>query len=176
MRARNIERKVGAHCLGKDRCAFSVWAPFCTSVALKLISPQEGIVPLIKGDWDYWHITAEGIFPGQKYFFRLNVSEDIPDPASRSQPEGVNGPSQVIDPNFPWQDSDWKGLHLDDTIIYEIHVGTFTPQGTFDAITPRLGELLDLGINSLEIMPVAQFPGERNWGYDGVFPFAVQNS
>jgi maltooligosyltrehalose trehalohydrolase len=99
-----------------------------------------------------------------------------PDPASRFQPQGVHGPSQVIDPFFPWADQGWSGQRLHDYIIYELHVGTFTPEGTFEATTDRLDALKDLGVTAVEIMPVAQFPGERNWGYDGVYPFAVQNS
>src|SRR5262249_38603477 len=101
---------------------------------------------------------------------------DRPDPASRSQPEGVHGPSELIDPRFDWQEQNWRGIDLADLILYELHVGTFTPPGTFDGVIGQLDRLLDLGINAIEIMPVAQFPGRRNWGYDGVYPFAVQSS
>ncbi len=98
-------------------------------------------------------------------------------PDSRCQPDGVDGPSAVCDPGqFSWDEGDWQGIDRDRLVIYELHVGTFTPEGTFDAVHPRIDELLDLGITAIEIMPVAQFPGERSWGYDGVFPFAVQNS
>ncbi len=90
---------------------------------------------------------------------------------------GVHGPSEVLAAgHFDWTDSDWRGLPLRDLVFYEIHVGTFTAEGTFDAIIPRLRELTELGITAIELMPVAQFPGQRNWGYDGVFPFSVQNS
>jgi maltooligosyltrehalose trehalohydrolase len=88
----------------------------------------------------------------------------------------VHGPSQVVDPSFPWEDQCWFGLPLKDFIIYELHVGTFTPDGTFDAVIPRLAYLKELGVTAIEIMPVAQFPGSRNWGYDGAFPYAVQQS
>jgi maltooligosyltrehalose trehalohydrolase len=116
------------------------------------------------------------IFPGDLYLFRLDNKEH-PDPASYFQAQGVHGPSQVVDhQSFHWNDSEWRGIPLSDMIMYELHVGTFTPEGTFDAIIPRLDELRDLGVNAIEIMPVTQFPGERNWGYDGVYPFAVQNS
>lgn len=102
---------------------------------------------------------------------------DRPDPASHFQPQGVHGPSQVIDHSTsPWQDAGWKGVPLAEMIFYELHVGTFTPAGTFAAIIPRLPDLVELGVNAIELMPVAQFPGDRNWGYDGVYPFAVQNS
>ncbi|MGH9447186.1 MAG: malto-oligosyltrehalose trehalohydrolase, partial [Terriglobia bacterium] len=111
------------------------------------------------------------------YRYVLDGHKERPDPASRFQPQGVHGPSQIVDfHTFRWTDSNWKGVALDDYIIYELHVGAFTPGGTFDDAIPHLDELQDLGVTVIEIMPVAQFPGSRNWGYDGVFPFAVQNS
>jgi maltooligosyltrehalose trehalohydrolase len=113
---------------------------------------------------------------GDRYWYWLDGTLRRPDPASRSQPEGVHGPSQVIDPAFAWNDSEWRGKALEECIIYELHVGTFTPQGTFDGVISRLDYLCELGITAVELMPVAQFPGERNWGYDGTFPFAPQNS
>jgi maltooligosyltrehalose trehalohydrolase len=120
---------------------------------------------------------VQGIEPGARYVFRLENDRDRPDPASRYQPEGVHGPSEVVDHTaFSWTDKGWSGLALQSMIMYELHTGTFTPEGTFDAIISRLGDLKDLGINAIELMPVAQFPGKRNWGYDGVYPFAVQNS
>jgi maltooligosyltrehalose trehalohydrolase len=108
----------------------------------------------------------------------LNDHVEHPDPASRFQPEGVHGPSEVIDPiGFRWSDESWHGLPLDRMIIYELHVGTFTPAGTYEAIIPRLGYLGgELGVTAIGLMPVAQFPGARNWGYDGVYPFAPQAS
>lgn len=111
------------------------------------------------------------------YLYRLERELERPDPASHFQPEGVHGPSRVVVHNrFRWQDNNWKGIALSDMIIYEIHIGTFTREGTFTAAVPRLRDLIELGINAVEIMPVAQFPGKRNWGYDGTYPFAVQNS
>jgi maltooligosyltrehalose trehalohydrolase len=100
----------------------------------------------------------------------------IPDPASRLQTQGVHGPSTVLSPAFDWRDQGWFGMPLQQYVIYELHVGTFTPAGTFEAIISHLDDLRDLGITAIEIMPVAQFPGGRNWGYDGVYPFAVQDS
>ena len=100
-----------------------------------------------------------------------------PDPCSLWQPDSVHGPSAVVRPTrFAWTDRSWQGISRPDLVFYELHVGTFTPQGTFDAVIPRLGELRDLGITAVEIMPVAQFPGSRNWGYDGVLPYATQNT
>src|SRR4051812_12207237 len=111
-----------------------------------------------------------------RYLYRLDGGEERPDPASRCQPDGVHGRSLVVDRRFAWSDRDWKGIPLGQYIFYELHVGAFTPEGTFDAVIPHLDRLVDLGITAVELMPVAQFPGERNWGYDGVFPYAVQNS
>jgi maltooligosyltrehalose trehalohydrolase len=106
----------------------------------------------------------------------LNEEKQLPDPASLSQPEDVHGPSQAVDHVFPWTDDEWKNLPLEAYILYELHTGTFTPEGNFQAIEQKLDYLKELGVNAIELMPVAQFPGHRNWGYDGVFPFAVQHS
>lgn len=172
----NLKCSLGANYLGSNRCQFLVWAPFAQTVALHIIEPQERALPMTKNSLHYYHCEAEGIEPGSDYFYRLDEQREYADPASRLQPQGVHGPSQVVDPDFPWQDGEWSGLPLQDYIIYELHVGTFTPEGTFSAIVPYLDELKKLGITAVELMPVAQFPGSRNWGYDGVYPFAVQNS
>lgn len=180
-------QRIGAHYQGQDRYEFRVWAPHCQQVALQLLDGAASrIVPLqpettasIPG---YWSITLEEIPPGTHYQFQLQGQpgdEPIvrPDPASHFQPQDVHGPSQVIDhAAYRWQDSHWRGIPLRDYIIYELHIGTFTPEGTFAAAIARLPDLKDLGITAIELMPVAQFPGDRNWGYDGVYPFAVQAS
>jgi maltooligosyltrehalose trehalohydrolase len=106
----------------------------------------------------------------------LDGNKSRPDPASRFQPEGVHGPSEVVDPSFPWTDLAWNNPPLAEYVFYELHAGAFSAEGTLAAIMPRLRYLKDLGVTAIELMPVAQFPGSRNWGYDGVFPFAVQNS
>src|SRR5207244_10241920 len=124
----------------------------------------------------YHEAVVENVQAGELYLFHLGQDRERPDPASRFQPEGVHGPSQLLDPQFSWDDDDWHGLPLHDFIIYELHVGTFTAPGTFDAIVAQLDYLIELGITAIELMPVAQFPGRRNWGYDGVYPFAVQNT
>lgn len=124
----------------------------------------------------YFEIALEGVQRGTRYSYRLDGRSDRPDPASRYQPEGVHGPSQVVEPDFEWRDHGWTGLALEQCIFYELHVGTFTPEGTFDAVIPHLDYLKDVGITVVEMMPLAQFPGGRNWGYDGVSPFAAQNS
>lgn len=124
----------------------------------------------------YYRAKVAGLSAGARYFYRVNGQSDVPDPASRFQPEGVHGPSQVVEAKFTWTDKGWYGVPLRDYVIYELHVGTFTAEGTFEAIIPHLAELKGLGITAIEIMPVNQFPGRRNWGYDGVGLFAVQNS
>jgi maltooligosyltrehalose trehalohydrolase len=125
----------------------------------------------------YWVVTVDAVDPGTLYLYRLGDGPDRPDPASAFQPQGVHGPSAVVDhSSFRWSDSDWKGVPLEQMVIYELHVGTFTPAGTFQAIIPRLAELADLGITAIELMPIAQFAGTRNWGYDGVYTYAPQNS
>lgn len=158
-------------------CTFSVWAPLKKKMILHLVDPQERKVEMTKDESGYFYTRLEDVAPGTKYFFMPEGENDIPDPASHFQPLGVKGPSEVVDHHaFVWEDGDWRGRPLQDFILYELHVGTFTEEGTFEAIIPRLDDLLDTGINALEIMPVSQFSGERNWGYDGVFPYAVQNS
>jgi maltooligosyltrehalose trehalohydrolase len=153
-----------------------VWAPLAQDVSIRLIS-RDLILPLDKDAPGYWQTTTNQLQPGDTYRFVLNGTTELPDPASLSQPEGVHGPSQAIDTStFRWTDSDWQNPDLDDYLLYELHTGTFSPEGTFAGIVERLDYLVELGINAIEIMPVAQFPGDRNWGYDGVFPYAVQQS
>ncbi|MFH0925369.1 MAG: malto-oligosyltrehalose trehalohydrolase [bacterium] len=173
----NSRKKVGAHYQGRGQCKFLFWAPFLTNVYLNIVSPQERLLPMSKDEEGYWSVLVAEVYPGTRYFYRLDTGQDRPDPASYFQPEGVHLASAVVDQNsFHWEDNMWRGLPLEQMIIYEIHLGTFTSEGTFEPIIPRLDSLLELGVNTLEIMPVSQFPGERNWGYDGVYPFAVQNS
>jgi maltooligosyltrehalose trehalohydrolase len=125
----------------------------------------------------YHRATVKDLAHGCEYFYRLDGERDLPDPASRFQPQGVHGPSRTFDPDvFRWTDHNWQGSDLERSIFYELHVGTYTPEGTFDAIIPHLPELSALGVTTIEVMPVAQFPGARNWGYDGVYLFAPQNT
>jgi maltooligosyltrehalose trehalohydrolase len=143
---------------------------------LTLVAPEERQVPLHPCGEGYHAAIVEEVFPGARYFYLLDGKLQRPDPASRFQPETVHGPSEVVDSAFDWTDREWFGLPLRDYIFYELHVGTLTSEGTFEAIIPHLPELVDLGITAVELMPVAQFPGHRNWGYDGVYPFATQDS
>lgn len=172
----NKESRLGATYLGNGRCQFIVWAPVIQKVEVHIVSPKELIVPLVRDVQGYHQAIVEGVEPSCLYFYRLDSKKERPDPASRFQPRGVHGPSQVVDPHFPWEDQTWSGLPLEEYIVYELHVGAFTEEGTFDAIVPYLDELNDLGITAVELMPIGQFPGNRNWGYDGAYPFAVQDS
>ncbi|HBE16482.1 MAG TPA: malto-oligosyltrehalose trehalohydrolase [Cyanobacteria bacterium UBA11149] len=169
--------KIGATYLGDGLCEFTVWAPLLSEVTLEIITPETRSLPMAQDKWGYWQVTASDIAPGTLYQYQLPGDIIRPDPASHSQPQGVHKSSQVVDQNaFTWKDRNWQGIPLADLIIYELHVGTFTPEGTFEAIISRLPQLQEIGINAIELMPVAQFPGDRNWGYDGVYPFAVQDS
>jgi len=167
---------LGAIYLGNDETRFLVWAPFTDRVEAHIVESQERILLLDKREQGYFEKVTGGVPAGSLYFYRLDGEKEYPDPTSRFQPRGVHGPSQVVSPDFPWEDSHWPGLSLEKYIIYELHTGTFTPEGTFDAVIERLDTFKELGITSVELMPVTQFPGSRNWGYDGVYPFAVHDS
>jgi maltooligosyltrehalose trehalohydrolase len=155
-----------------------LWAARAARVELVLFTGEER-----RGHWmtpegrGYFSHTESGIAEGQRYAYRLDGGPERPDPASRWQPDGVHQASAVLRPEaFVWSDQAWTGVPREDLVFYELHVGTFTPEGTFAAIIPRVPALRDLGVTALELMPVAQFPGTRNWGYDGVHPYAPQNS
>jgi maltooligosyltrehalose trehalohydrolase len=124
----------------------------------------------------YYNVTVGSAKPGDRYAFSMDGQTPRPDPASRSQPEGVQHFSEITDKTFSWTDQNWQGLAKTQLTIYELHVGTFSAEGTFRGVIPHLSKLAELGVTAIELMPVAQFPGKRNWGYDGVFPFAAQNS
>ena len=169
----------GALVAGSD-VAFSVWAPRANQVTVHLATgAAAGDHPLRRADGErgVWSGAVADVVPGDRYGFRLDGADPLPDPSSRSQPDGVHGLSEVVDPGaFEWQEGDWPGVSLPDFVIYEVHVGTFTPEGTFDAIIPRLPQLAALGVTAIELMPVAEFPGRRNWGYDGVHLYAPHHA
>lgn len=170
--------KIGANYLGDGRCCFTVWAPAARTLALKLFSGGSAgrVCPMERDSSGYWSATVEDAGPGTLYLYSID-GRDRADPASMSQPSGVHGPSEVVDHSaFAWSDHGWKNIPAPSMVIYELHAGTFTPEGRLDSIIGRLDELKAFGVNALELMPVAQFPGKRNWGYDGAFPFAVQDS
>lgn len=158
-------------------CRFRVWAPKARSVELLLTASDERVVPMQPEARGYYCVTLDEVDPGRtRYLFRLDGNDAWPDPASRFQPDGVHQPSAIAGSDFDWTDQTWHGIPLSSYIIYELHIGTFSDEGTFDAAIPHLDRLVDLGITAIELMPVAQFPGSRNWGYDGVYPFAAQDS
>jgi len=166
--------------LENGRWLFSVWAPLADAVEVQISEPGVHSARLHKIESGYHRGILEHVGPGSRYVYRLHFSEsdplERPDPASRYQPDGVHEPSQIVPTEFSWDDDGWRGQPLSRYVIYELHVGTFTPEGTFDAVVRHLDELVHLGVTAVELMPVAQFPGSRNWGYDGVYPYAAQNS
>jgi maltooligosyltrehalose trehalohydrolase len=152
-----------------------LWAPLAHKASLVLIKAQQ-VIELLPAGFGYWHLHTNHIKPGDRYQFLLDGTTTLPDPASLAQPDGVLGASMAIDlKKMARTKSPWQNLPLKNYLIYELHTGTFTPEGTFEAAIGKLGHISSLGITAIEIMPVAQFPGNRNWGYDGVFPYAVQN-
>jgi maltooligosyltrehalose trehalohydrolase len=153
---------------------FRIWAPNAKSVTLQIRG--RGSFPMQPDGGGIFSIEVPAS-AGDGYFYQPDDHKPLPDPVSRLLPEGVHGPTEIVNPNaFPWTDRNWRGLPFREYIIYELHVGTFSPSGTFEGVRERLAYLKDLGITALELMPVAAFPGERNWGYDGVSLYAVQAS
>ncbi|MFW5742468.1 MAG: malto-oligosyltrehalose trehalohydrolase, partial [Spirochaetota bacterium] len=154
---------------------FTVWAPRAGDVELYLVDAGE-VLPMKPRERGYYFLRTDRAGPGTPYLFRLDGT-DYPDPASRSQPDGVHGPSRVVDFSLvEWHDEEFVPHDLADLVIYEMHVGTFTPEGTIAAAAQRLPQLAELGITAVEVMPVAEFPGRRNWGYDGVSLYAADSS
>lgn len=166
---------LGAVRQADGRVSFTVWAPNSPKLTLVIQGADIYEVPMQLERGGYFAATVE-VPDGARYVYRLANGDERPDPASRFQPDGVHGPSQVVSSICDGEPNGWIGLPVERYVLYEVHVGTFTREGTFDAAIEQLPRLRDLGVTALEIMPVAQFPGGRNWGYDGVFPFAVQNS
>lgn len=169
--------RTGAIISGR-KCLFSVWAPHREEMKLHIVHPFDREFSMKKDTGGWFTYLAEDAGDGTKYFYKPEgIFKDVPDPGSHYQPDGVHGASEVVDHDrFEWTDRNWRGIDLREAIFYELHTGTFTPEGTFEAIIPRLDEIAASGINAIELMPVCQFPGNRNWGYDGVFPYSVQNS
>jgi maltooligosyltrehalose trehalohydrolase len=168
-------RKIGINFRG-DSAEILVWSPSAKSIDVKLQNRKSSI-PLNKIDYGYWHGLDIEIKEGDLYKLLLDGTTELPDPAAVSQPNGVHGYSCALNiAEYSWQDRHWKNIPLSEYILYELHTGTFSEAGSFKGIEEKLKHLKELGINAIEIMPVAQFPGSRNWGYDGVYPFAVQDS
>jgi maltooligosyltrehalose trehalohydrolase len=155
---------------------FQVWAPVARRVALQLTDAQRTVMLQPGGD-GVWCATVTQASPGTRYRYRVDDSGSFPDPYSRSQPEGVHGPSEVVDPSaYQWHDRDWHGVGIKGLVIYQVHVGTATPGGTFDSLVDQLPRLASLGVGAIQLLPVAEFPGRRNWGYDGVDAFAPSHA
>ncbi|QDW26278.1 malto-oligosyltrehalose trehalohydrolase [Pedobacter sp. KBS0701] len=175
------KQNIGLNFTENGEAEIRLWAPLAAQVSI-LIGDREISLALFEEGYGYWYLQTNQIKALDRYAFKINLitgGEMLhrADPASLFLEEGPHGRSTAFDVNtFNWTDADWKGKDLNDLIIYELHTGTFTPDGDFAAIATKLDYLVELGITAVEIMPVAQFPGNRNWGYDGVFPFAVQNT
>ena len=161
----------GAEIQDDGKVRFRLWAPSHSAVQLVL---EDGSSLSMHPAGEGWHeLNTAKACAGTRYWFALPNGMRVPDPASRHQPEDVHGPSEVVDPAaYAWCDKDWRGRPWDQVVLYELHVGAFTPEGTFRAVIDRLNHLVSLGVTAIEIMPIADFPGGRNWGYDGVLPYA----
>jgi maltooligosyltrehalose trehalohydrolase len=160
-----------------DHVEFRVWAPLPAKLSVRLMRAGSGTedIPMERDGEDF--VATAPAVAGDRYAYVFPDGSAIPDPVSRSLPAGVQGATEIVDPSaFQWNDAAWRGRELRDYVIYELHIGTFTPEGTFDSAASKLEYLKQLGITVIEIMPVAACPGTRNWGYDGVSPYAVQNN
>lgn len=145
---------------------FTVWAPEARSVVVEVDGERHDLAP--EGDRGWWAVEAPA-GPGSRYWYSVDDGPFRPDPRSRWQPDGVDGPAAVDDPDaFAWTDSRWRGFHLPGAVLYELHIGTFSDAGTFDGAIEHLDHLVDLGVDAVEVLPVAEFAGDRGWGYDGV--------
>lgn len=171
------ELEYGARPLPDGSTRFRVWAPLAKSLSVRIYGDHERTIEMERAGGDVFEAIAPETQAGANYKYLVDNERERPDPVSRWQPEGVHGPSRVVDPaGFNWTDQGWKGLPLKDLIIYELHIGTFTQQGTFEAAIEKLPYLKSLGLTAIEIMPVAEFPGGRNWGYDGAHLYAPQST
>lgn len=168
------EMPFGAQLIGAGATRFRLWAPGAARVEVCLHLDRHQRPHVMADIGDGWHeFVTDAAPPGTRYDFRIPGAPPVPDPGSRMQAGDVHGPSVVVDPRtFDWRDDGWRGRPWHEAVIYELHVGTFTPEGTFAAIKNRLAYLRDLGVTAIELMPIADFPGKWNWGYDGVLPFA----
>jgi malto-oligosyltrehalose trehalohydrolase len=168
----------GAQILEDGSIRFRLWAPAARSLELCLATDEgRRCLTMERGAGGWFEQITRGARPGDLYTYRIDGDREIPDPASRFQPSGVHGPSEIIDPAaFAWGGGTWEGRAWEEVVFYELHVGAFSPEGTFPGVTEGLDYLVDLGVTAIELMPIAAFPGRRNWGYDGVLPFAPDAS
>jgi len=177
MHNRSHHMPFGAELLSEG-VRFRLWAPDCRSVSLCLDGPQAASeTPLQRSETGWYETVSAEAGPGTRYRFRIDGDLRVPDPASRFQPDDVHGASEVIDPaSYTWRHDSWKGRPWEETVLYELHVGTFSPEGTYRGVIDRLDYLVDLGVTAIELMPLADFPGKRDWGYNGAYPYAPDAS
>jgi len=174
---RRHDMPFGAEVLPNGSIRFRLWAPAARAVTLCLADGTNRQIALAKLEQGWFELITNEATAGACYRFLINGETKVPDPASRFQPQDVHGPSEVLDPAaFEWMDDQWRGRPWEETVIYELHVGTFTPEGSFRGVESKLDYLRALGITAIELMPVADFPGARNWGYDGVLPYAPDST
>jgi maltooligosyltrehalose trehalohydrolase len=176
MSQRRHSMPFGAELTAAGKVRFRLWAPGAREVELVLHDPARALkVPTLGDGW--FELTTRDAPVGSRYGYRIDGRVEVPDPASRSNPDDVHGPSEVIDSTaFEWDDQAWRGRPWHEAVIYELHVGTFSPEGTFAGVEKKLGHLAELGITAIELMPIADFPGKRGWGYDGVLQFAPESA
>jgi maltooligosyltrehalose trehalohydrolase len=176
MSRRRHSMPFGAELTAAGKVRFRLWAPAAREVELVLHHPERALKVPALGDGWFELITGEAR-AGTRYGYRIDGGMEVPDPASRSNPDDVHGPSEVIDPAaFEWDDQAWRGRPWHEAVIYELHVGTFSPEGTFAGVEKKLRHLAELGVTAIELMPIADFPGKRGWGYDGVLQFAPESA
>jgi maltooligosyltrehalose trehalohydrolase len=157
-----------------DGVLFRLWAPGCERVNLCIEErPDEPLLPMAACGDGWFERSVSDVGPGMHYRFEVDDGLRVPDPVSRYNPDDVHGASEVVDPaGFQWHDTEWRGRLWEEAVVYELHVGTFSPEGTFFGVMQRLDYLVELGVTAIELMPVADFPGARSWGYDGALLFA----
>jgi 1,4-alpha-glucan branching enzyme/maltooligosyltrehalose trehalohydrolase len=167
----------GAH-LERDGVRFRLWAPDCSAVTLSVEGPEiAGDFPLERDGEGWCERFVGGVGTGARYCYQIDGNLRVPDPASRFQPDDLHRASEIVDPaDFVWQCRDWRGRRWEEAVIYELHVGTLSPEGTFRLVEKRLGALVELGVTAIELMPVADFPGRHDWGCNGALPFAPDSS
>jgi maltooligosyltrehalose trehalohydrolase len=172
------EMPFGCQPLAAGGVRFRLWAPAAGRVGVRIEDAAAGgLFPLARAGGGWWQLDCAQAAPGSRYRFQIDDGALVPDPASRANPDDVHGASLVVDPRaFEWNDDHWRGLPWEEAVLYELHVGTFTPQGTFAGVESKLDYLRDLGVSAVELMPIADFPGRHNWGYDGVLEFAPDAS
>lgn len=168
----------GAECLTGALVHFRLWARKANRVSVCLgEGDAKSVVSMRRLEHGWFELQSQDARPGTRYRFKIDDRLEVPDPASRFQPDDVHGPSEVINPSeFSWTDDAWRGRPWEEAVIYELHVGTFTSEGTFHAVEEQLDYLTSLGVTAVELMPLSDFPGKRNWGYDGVLPFAPDSA